>query len=214
MELFFQKLIKTSQVAPSSDNPSRVRYAGKPLYKLDWTGFHPLPQPYEEDIHNMRFVINAAYLDEINRTRANAITEWARGSQLPFDTVIREACLKPGIAFAEIYIKLTWDCAYESGRNAWESSWLENAMLYKLWLGQTGGGCVPKNAKIEHLKGWAEGIKRQTPMVQQKLHDGLEKFVATMEQFRSDSFNIENGSYRLCKLRSETYTSPFTGQKN
>lgn len=192
-------------------------------YKLDWTGFHKLPEPYEQQIQNLVFKLDSwgcesSYLTEICRTRDNAIHEWGL-QKGRFDTSIREMCLEPAITFSQTHFKLLWDCVADTSLRT--SYWLRNALLYKMWLGQTGGGCVFINAGLHELNRGTDRLLstdyEDSPLSEEQYTTltGLESFRRKMYRFQETP--LFGKPYRLSAPEGaympETYVSPFTGKE-
>jgi len=196
MKLYFPKLIK------DKDGPN---------YKLDWSGFHQLPKPYEQQIQSLSFFLNESYLEEIVRVRKNAIHEWG------FDTSIREICLEPAITFSQIYFKLLWDRVMVESLQY--QHWLQNALMYKMWIGQTGGGCIFDNADMHKLHRLTDRFltKETITKYQHELLSNIQTFCSEINKFRKNSFDLKNTRYRLQSPKGayevESYTSPFTNQE-
>lgn len=166
------------------------------VYQLDWAGFNQLPAPYNAAVDNLLFWINADYLAEIQRNQNRATEEWNLIRN--FDTAVRDICLEPAIAHARVAMKLLWDCRAE------DQFWVaQNAMVYRMWLGQTGGACVARNAELDKLQALVDNAS--APLAELS---AIRKFLATIsisrrenpEQFKTLGFY-------------ESYVSPFTGQK-
>lgn len=203
MNLYFPDLIKS-----------------KSNYKLNWTGFHALPEPYEQQVQDLVFELNGrqadSYIEEIQRVRNNAIYEWGlqRGR---FDTSIREMCLEPAITFTQVYFKLLWDCVAD--KTLWRSQlWLRYALIYKMWLGQTGGGCVFRNAGLHELKRVSKRSDDTISNEQYEILMGLTNFRREMTKFQENGFSgLKRKSYWISAPEGayipETYVSPFTGKE-
>lgn len=194
-------------------------------HKLNWTGFHKLPEPYEEHIQDLVFKLDSSYLTEIRRTRENAICEWdLRRGRL--DTMVRDWCLKPAIAFTQTHFKLLWDRITDTDLRY--SSWLQYALPYKMWLGQTGGACVFRNAGLHDLNRWVDRLltNDDNPLSEEQhttLKD-LENFRREITKFQEERWGPRRKGQprttpRLKRMRFEgaykpdTYASPFTGKK-
>lgn len=187
MTLEFPRLVITNyNVDPKVKGRAPVEELA--LYKLDWEGFEKLPEPYEQQVQNLKFAISTQYKTEIFHSKTQAVAGWDR--YYPFDTSIREMCLGPAIAFTKVAINLIWDCVYNEENRVYASNdnwWLRNAMMYKLWLHQTGRGCVARNANIPNLEDLLSWHK-QREKISENTED-LEKFIKTIR-------NLENQIYR------------------
>lgn len=204
MKLYFPKLIK------DKDGSN---------YKLDWNGFHQLPEPYEQQIQSLSFFLNESYLEEIVRVRKNAIHEWGlqRGH---FDTSIREICLTPAITFSQIYFKLLWDRVMVESLQY--QHWLQNTLMYKMWIGQTGGGCIFDNADMHRLHRLTDRFLTKLndetiTKYQHELFSNIQTFCSEIDKFRKNRFDLKNKRYWLQSPKGayevETYTSPFTNRE-
>lgn len=169
-------------------------------YKLDWTGFEKLPDPYEDQIQNLHFAMTTPYVMEAKRNAQTAKAEWSMCR--PFDTVIREACLKPAIAHVDTYFMLIWDCVfnddYQDYSLSYEQSYLRNAMVYKMWLGQTGLWCAHGNAQICSLEATIKKERKRFEKAKAKgkrIYTSLDveaadQFVKTMDEFKDNRKNF------------------------
>lgn len=184
MTLEFPRLVITNyNVDPKFKGHTPIEELA--LYKLDWGGFEKLPEPYEQQVQNLKFAISTQYKTEIFHSKTQAVAGWDR--YYPFDTVIREMCLEPAIAFTKVTINLIWDCVYNEENRVYASNdnwWLRNAMMYKLWLHQTGRGCVARNANIPNLEDLLSWREKNS-----EYKEDLEKFIRTIR-------NLENQIYR------------------
>ena len=92
-----------------------------------------LPEPYDSMVKAMIFSVPGKYLDEIRRNCRMAAVEWA--TERHFDTMIREVCLKPAIAYAYTAFRLLTDCLYDPKTNYFsrqdEKAYAPQALLYK-----------------------------------------------------------------------------------
>ena len=114
-----------------------------------------LPEPYDLWVKSLIFSIPSRYLDEIRRVSRMAAIEWA--TERHFDTMIRDICLSPAIAYVYVGFRLLADCLYDAKTNYFYRG--ENkiiapqALLYKFWAGQTGRGCVRDHAAFRKIQG-------------------------------------------------------------
>lgn len=113
-----------------------------------------LPEPYESWSENLKFAIPRKYLDEIRRMSQLGLLEW----NLPrsFDTVIREMCLEPAIAFIKCAFKLIADCVYDTEKKYFyrgdDKILVSHCLLYKFWSHQTGRGLVQDHSDCIRLE--------------------------------------------------------------
>ena len=110
-----------------------------------------LEEPYESLIQDSVYAINRSYMDEIHRMSMMAAMEW--GMERGFDTIIRDMCLKPAIAFAECAFKLLEDCVYDPEMNYFSRKSinivLPHALLYRFWQHQTGRGLLEARLRLQ-----------------------------------------------------------------
>lgn len=113
-----------------------------------------LPEPWETWAEALQFALSSEYGREVRRCSQAARFEWS--AERHFDTVIREACLKPATAFVETAFMLVADCVYDP-----ETSYFSRdsrrgvvraALLLKFWIGETGRGLYLRNAGIWRLE--------------------------------------------------------------
>lgn len=147
------------------------------LYRLDWDAFEKdlrredrtgwyvrrrpdldrsaLPPRYEKMLRDATFAISPEYMLEVRRNAERALDEWE--TERPFDTIVREHCLEPGIAHAESAFYLLEDCLFNPELHYWlnhdtlEKRVMLEAMLLKFWTGQTGPGLVWSFAHMDRL---------------------------------------------------------------
>ena len=118
--------------------------------------FHEnLPKKYTEWLQNLRFALSESYEREIRRNAWNAQEEW--NIRRPFDTVVREHCLRPAIQFVNCAFYLLCDCIYDEQKKYWSRfkglhRFAVNVMLYKFWAHQTGRGLLRRNAEIDKIE--------------------------------------------------------------
>jgi len=136
------------------------------LYRLDWKAFdermkkkhekwkkscwphnqevkwvRPLPENYLYKLDNMLFAVSPSYMREIVRNAQRAVDEHGIGRS--FDTSVREYCYRPAAAYVDVALYLLTDCAYDEETQYYlkgDRRWLHKAMLYRLWIHQTGHG--------------------------------------------------------------------------
>jgi hypothetical protein len=129
---------------------SKDKRTGRLVYQLNWarkSAAHPkggqeLPNELRFDMDAQVYGISHEYLVEINRACDMTLVE--RCIPRPFDTVIRDACLKPSEAFVEVHFRLITDCLMEVPRHSRTRTFDKNTilplMLYRFWQFQTGCG--------------------------------------------------------------------------
>ncbi len=149
-----------------------------------------LPEKYDELVKSTLFAIDNDYMKEIRRNAVRASEEW--GLDRPFDTVIRDQCLKASEAHVWISFMLLSDCMYdpETKSLANHKSVIQHAMVYKLWVHQTGNGLIWGKAKMDDLGLPDEEVMDAIPdfMKQdwEEEAEGFGDFLKAMEQhFRS-----------------------------
>jgi len=115
-----------------------------------------LPQDIDIWITNMKFVIPSVYRKEINRNARRCIQEW--NVNRPFDTNVREYCLKTAETHAFIAFYLLEDCAWDISNNCYyrkehdDRFLVKHTLAYKFWAHQIGRGCVRENARLDELE--------------------------------------------------------------
>jgi hypothetical protein len=155
------------------------------IYSLDWSSFdkrlndkhvlwlhnhHPnadipfmsgLPKKYEETAQSLRFALDVNYLAEIQRFAREASASWS--TLRPFDSAIRDLCLKPAIASIGVAFKLLADCIcsdHSPRSNDPANYFAPHMLLHKFWFHQTGGALVERNAEIPALRSYLEHCVR------------------------------------------------------
>ena len=112
-----------------------------------------LPEKWENWLSGIKYAIPSTYYKEISNQSHLAIEEWNR--EYPFDTVIREMCLQSAIAHVAVAFKLVADCAYDPATNYYsrgdDKIILKYALMYRFWIGQTGGGLLKTHSEFDHL---------------------------------------------------------------
>ena len=126
------------------------------LYRLDWSGFESLPEPYESLVTETHFPLDDKYVKGVVDNAERASSEWVRAGDKLYDTVIRESCMSPVAEYAACWSTLLSDFV-DSGSDDFEAMMdkraiIRHALLYKLWLGQTGRGLVWFHAKMDQLE--------------------------------------------------------------
>jgi hypothetical protein len=113
-----------------------------------------LPKKYDDWVKSMLFAIPQNYFDEIRRTARMGLIEWSTGR--PFDTMIRDICLQPAIGYIFTSFRLLADCLYDEKTNYFyrgpDKVIAPQALLYKFWSGQTGGGLVRDHAHFNRIE--------------------------------------------------------------
>lgn len=172
--LYFPRLVRIGQANFSawSDNSKMT-----PLYKLDWSQIEKikekefkgwaknhanidtkyvgdLPKEYDEWLKNFTFAIPDHYMTKIRAFARQGLEGWT--TNYPFDTNIREMCLKPAISAVEVSFKLIADCPYDKQTNYFyredDKIIVAHAALYKFWCFQTGRGCIEDHANFQRLE--------------------------------------------------------------
>jgi len=120
--------------------------------KAKYTG--ELPVKYDEWLKNITFAIPEHYMYRIKDFSQKANFGWC--DKYPYDTSIRELCLKPAISYVEVAFKLIADCPYNEETNYFyrgdDRILIAHAALYKFWSFQTGRGCVEDHADFRRLE--------------------------------------------------------------
>lgn len=199
----------------------------KLLYKLDWRGhderlrkahdrlqlklhgqdegrrivpyFENCPQEYTEKLQNLRFALDANYLSEIKRMVFRAQEEWTL--YRPFDTSVRDHCLRPATEFIHCAFYLLSDCMYNEEKKYWVRkrgfyAIVLNAMLYKFWYNQTGGGWIEYKADIPKLR---ESLKDPERMF-------FDTTAEEMQEIRDWVAAVDEHQQGMKKIRDEYYT--------
>jgi hypothetical protein len=174
--LLFPRLRFVQQDTMTTQGATRTRPVE--LYRLDWTAFdnslkerhdrrlekhHPgvfvpfisgLPPLYDGYVQGYHFALDNYYIDEIRRCARQADSEWT--TQRAFDTMIRDLCLEPAIAYVMVAFKLLADCIYDPDTQYFsrcpDRYYAAHAMAHKFWHHQTGRGVVDCNARIPELR--------------------------------------------------------------
>lgn len=113
-----------------------------------------LPKEYDEWLKNFTFAIPEHYRARIGDFSRRSLETWT--DKYPFDTSIREMCLKPAISYVEAAFKLIADCPYDEETNYFyrgdDKIIVAYAALYKFWCFQTGRGCIEDHADFQRLR--------------------------------------------------------------
>lgn len=130
------------------------------VYKLDWSKnnalseYPALPDPYDDWINGLQFALDRKYRTEIVLCANKARIEW--GTERSFDTMIREICLKPAIAYTEVAFKLMADCIYDPEADYYyrgdDKILVSHALMYKLWSNQTGRGLYKEHSDFHRIE--------------------------------------------------------------
>lgn len=147
-----------------------------------------LPEPYETMLDAARFAVPPHYEREIQHCIAMAQAEWAVNRS--FDTIIREACLKPAIAYVETTFMLLDDCLHDPERKRDEHPLYiigQSTMLYRFWLGQCGGGNYQRHAKIDRLRDNALNARRWSDEWRKRAQDFVDAIDGQFEEWKQSS---------------------------
>ena len=149
--------------ADAAREASWVKWAGNGPSTSDSTFFlckyhGTLPKKYDDWVKDMIFAVPQNYYDEIHRTARQGLIEWS--TERHFDTMIREVCLEPAIGYIFTAFRLLADCIYDEKTNFFfrgpDKIIAPQALLYKFWSGQTGGGLVQKHADFDRIRSHLE----------------------------------------------------------
>lgn len=147
-----------------------------------------LPDLYETMLDRARFAVPPLYEREIMHCIAMAQAEWTVNRS--FDTIIREACLKPAIAYVETAFMLLDDCMHDPERKRDEHPLFiigQSAMLYRFWLGQCGGGNYQRHAKIDRLRDSALNARRWSDEYRKQAQDFVDAIDAQFEEWEQSN---------------------------
>lgn len=144
-------------------NFPRLEMGSRGKYHLVWQdGFKAWPKG-QEYLNGNEYSIDEKYLDEIHRNALQAQIEWSH--HRPFDTVIREAALKPAIAHVETAFMLLADSLWDSKEKRFDRGMkrcvLKQALLVRFWINQTGIGLVWDHADMSNLERMVE-LQKET----------------------------------------------------
>jgi len=171
--LYFPKLVHVGEATFKAWTDTKKKTN---LYKLDWSksenfkrsNFNDwakrhkgisqyigdLPEEYDEWLKDFTFAIPSHYMFRITDFSQKALAGWC--ARYPFDTAIRELCLKPAISYIEVAFKLIADCPYDKETNYFyrkdDKILIAHAALYKFWSFQTGRGLVEDHADFNRLE--------------------------------------------------------------
>lgn len=167
------------------------------IYCLKWDrsdafkGQPTLPADYDNAIKSLKFALPRDYRREIMHYATMYHIE--RHRERPFDTVIRDLCLKPAISAIECAFALLLDCLYDDQNEVWmhefvtildrkasnptitlDRSLLLSLMLYKFWRGNTGSGLIWDRAGLDALERRMMDLERPLPDdVHQDMHGAI-----------------------------------------
>lgn len=165
---------------------------------------HALPEKWDNWVNHFEYVIPQHCLKEIHRTAFLAFGEW--GMERGFDTVIREMCLGPAIAFVNVAFSLIADCAYDKETNYFyrkeDKAILKNVLMYRFWGHQTGRGCRWFNADLHDWD--ARLLKYRSTMSTCKL---IEDFLNDITEFEKEDEKVYNMLYN--KEEGKTRSQPI-----
>lgn len=177
--LVFPKMVYLEDVK-NSNNDERV---GR--YKLDWDFFDKkmqqqytywrnkwqsdtemptdiaasLPQKYNEEIKEYKYIISDSVYHEIQYNTMKSAEEWSR--YLVFDPDVRDMLRGPSVEYARCAFTLlsygieSISAKYNMGVNLLIPI---TAMLYKLWVHQTGRGMALRNSGVNDIFNKAKTI--------------------------------------------------------
>ena len=142
-----------------------------------------LPSLYDGLVYEYRFALSPYYFDEIRRCACQAAYEWT--TQRRFDTVIRDLCLKPAIAYVMVAFELLADCIYDPDTKNFSRKpdryFAANMMTHKFWCHQTGRGVVETHAGIPELR---RRLERHFQRKNTELAEPLDAFLVALDAHR------------------------------
>jgi hypothetical protein len=112
-----------------------------------------LPEELDKEVENYTFALDRGYLNEIQRCSQQGLQEW--NIRRPFDTMIREMCLKVPFSYIKVAFSLLSDCIFEEETGYWDRGnrrECASLMLYKFWCHQTGRGLLTSS----DMSGWSD----------------------------------------------------------
>jgi len=141
----------------SSSNSIYANDDDKSTVNVNVNSFRPfpgtIPEEYDNWVKNLVFAIPRNYIKEIRRCARLALVEWC--TERNFDTMIRDICLMPAIAYTYVAFRLIADCAYDPKKNYFyrgdDQTIMPQAMLYKFWSYQTGRGLVQDHSYFKKI---------------------------------------------------------------
>ena len=148
--------------------------------------FPALPDKYMKWVDDLQFALSSGYRREIVRTSNAALNEWS--IERPFDTCIREYCLRPSHQFVNVAFRLLEDSIYDSEKNYFDRSdrkyTAKNLMLYRFWFHQTGWGLIWERSELNEKqtilnhkiwKGWETSYSGEVERIYQELIDDMKE---------------------------------------
>lgn len=155
--------------------PSLSEYDGNSERAQQW--LPALPPRYDNFVKGLTFAINPKYFSEIRRMATMSHMEWTM--ERPFDTMIRDICLRPAIEYIFTAFRLLSDCVVDLGRQRWyrgnDAILIPYAMAYKFWRNQTGYGLVMDHAMIPELQ-------HRLPWLSESTRMEVEEFLKVLEE--------------------------------
>lgn len=134
----------------------------QPLYLLNWELFETdlsknipelrgrsIPATFDT-MDNAIYAVSESYKAEIQRMSIRATEEWV--TRYPFDTMVREICLEPAVAYVWTAFRLLADCVYDPATGKFsrqdDRRMLKYLLPYRFWRKQTGRGLTQSHARI------------------------------------------------------------------
>ena len=189
----------------SKDKKTAAGSAPLPLYRLDWGSrkdSSKIVSEYCDYAEGVHYLIAPHYYQEIRRCAMQALVEWTM--QRKFDTVIRELCSNPAIAYIDTAFRLLSDCAYDIDKRYWHRDnrrvLLPHILMYKFWIGQTGRGMVELHAGFGRLGLSAICYDKQRASGDtETLIDGqiIAKFLKDMTEFEQADMAVHQFKYSV-----------------
>lgn len=123
------------------------------LEDLDWDSFN-YPENWKQYYDKFSTIlIPKPYYDEIKHFEKLALEEWNRSR--PFDTSVRESCLKVAEESVNLYFYLLYDAVYIYNKDLYNEYFdliiIRTLWSFRFWKHQTGGGLVLKKS-TSHCK--------------------------------------------------------------
>lgn len=136
-----------SQFLLSNRTPEEDKILHLILDEYDWHS-ELYPNQFKKVLSLLdSFKIPKSYYDEIKHFESLALSEWNR--KRPFDTNVREECLKISVISTSMYFYLIKNALYIWNREVEPSEVLqiiECVSLFRFWKGTTGSGLVSERA--------------------------------------------------------------------
>jgi len=129
------------------------RLKAKHRARCDQTGnddefLSTLPERWEDLIKSLSFALDASYLTEIRRNVRRGLEEW--NITRPFDTCVRESCLRPAKAHIRTAFYLLADCIFDPETGYYDRTnnlfLVTAALLARFWTHQTGLSMAEENS--------------------------------------------------------------------